>query len=569
MSTIHFAHCSKDAVRVYSSISKRIDWLSTQCDATVLAGRKVGLEKESLRVGENGKISQLDHPSVLGSALCHTAITTDFSESLLEMVTPPCSSSAEALEYLTGIHQFVAPRLPLGELLWNTSMPCIVDGEQSIRIGEYGDAHSATMKHVYRRGLGNRYGHMMQAIAGIHYNFSMPDAFWLRWAELHGLEGKTTDAVRTAGYFHMTREWMRIAWVVPYLFGASPAVCESFLGDASGDSDLEKLKGGTRYARYGTSLRMGNIGYRYREDSGVDLSVCHQSFARYMNDLHAHVTTEHPAYARDGVLDKRGEYHQLNANRLQIENEFYSSIRPKQIPEGEQMPLIAMQERGIRYLELRSVDINPFEPTGLTPEQLAFLEVLMVFTALSDPYPQDAEAIVRAKHNVELVAHRGREPGLKLETVNGPVLLKEWGEQLIGALEPIAQWFDQQNGTEIYSASVAIQRQRFLSSDYTTSADVLDQVHSSGSFFRFAMDQSLRHHHSLESTVIDEALCETLMVGAAESMRRQRQLEAETTGSFKDFLDERFKQLIPPMKSQLIDDVDDIEARLFGDAHRG
>lgn len=553
---------------MYSSISKRIDWLSTQCDATVLAGRQVGLEKESLRVSASGKISQLDHPSVLGSALCHTAITTDFSESLLEMVTPPCSSSVGALEYLHGIHQFVATQLPVGEMLWNTSMPCIVKGEQSIRVGEYGSAHSAIMKHVYRRGLGLRYGRMMQAIAGIHYNFSIPDSYWLRWAELHGLKNSSIDALRTAGYFHMTREWMRIAWVVPYLFGASPAICNSFLGESSDDSGLELLKKDTRYARYGTSLRMGNIGYRYREDSGVDLSVSHESFAHYMNDLHGHVTTEHPAYANSGITDEQGNYQQLNTNRLQIENEFYSSIRPKQIPAGDQMPLIAMRERGIRYLELRSVDINPLEPTGLTAEQLAFLELLMVFTSLTDPSPQDAESIVRAKHNIELVAHRGREPGLKLETIHGSVVLKEWGAQLIDALEPIAQWFDVQNGTDVYSASVALQRQRFLSSDYTTSADVLDQVHSSGSFFRFAMDQSSRHHHALADSEVDKELCDTLMIGAAESMRKQRQLESESSGTFEDFLAARFAQLYTPMTSQLLTDVEAIEAKLFGDAHR-
>jgi len=416
-------HRSRDACSVYSSISKRIDWLSSQSDSAVLAGRQVGLEKESLRVGENGRISQLDHPSVLGSALCHTAITTDFSESLLEMVTPPCSSSAAALEYLNGIHQFVAPRLPVGELMWNTSMPCIVQGEQSIRIGEYGSAHSASMKHAYRRGLGLRYGRMMQAIAGIHYNFSMPDSFWERWAELHNIKTGDAAARRTVGLFHMTRGWMRIGWVVPYLFGASPAVCESFLGDSSDDSGLERLDEHTRYARYGTSLRMGNIGYRYREDSGVDLTVCHQTFARYMNDLHGHVTTAHPEYNSKGVIDAAGKHQQLNANRLQIENEFYSSIRPKQIPDGEQMPLTAMRERGIRYLELRSVDINPFEPTGLDLEQLAFLEVLMVFTSLMDPVPQDAAAILRAKHNIETVAHRGREPGLQLQTVDGSIAL--------------------------------------------------------------------------------------------------------------------------------------------------
>lgn len=548
---------------MYSSILKRVDWLSTQCDATALAGRKVGLEKESLRVGESGKISQLDHPSVLGSALCHTAITTDFSESLLEMVTPPCDSSSSALHYLHGIHQFVASQLPVGEMLWNTSMPCIVNGEKSIRIGEYGSAHSASMKHAYRRGLGLRYGRMMQAIAGIHYNFSMPDAFWYRWAELYDLDSRDITALRTTGYFHMTRGWMRVAWVVPYLFGASPAVCETFLGEAADESDLGRLNKGTRYARYGTSLRMGNIGYRYREDSGVDLSVCHQSFNGYLTDLHGHVTTEHPAYAKQGILDKHGKHQQLNANRLQIENEFYSSIRPKQVPEGDEMPLIALRERGIRYLELRSVDINPFEPTGLTDEQLAFLEVMMVFTALMDPTPQDASAVTRAKHNVETVAHRGREPGLQLETADGPMALKEWGMHLVESLEPIAQWIDQHHGTDVYTASVAAQRQRFMSSDYTTSADVLDQVHSSGSFFRFAMDQSARHHHTLMSSEMNTELCESLMLGAAESMRKQRQLESETHGEFIDYLASRFEQLDTTMSSPLMSSVDELEAQLY------
>jgi len=548
---------------VYSSISKRVNWLSARLDGSVLARRLVGLEKESLRVGENGMISQLDHPSVLGSALCHTAITTDFSESLLEMVTPPCASSTEALEFLHGVHQFVAARLPVGEMLWNASMPCIVNGESSIRIGEYGQAHSATMKHAYRRGLGLRYGRMMQAIAGIHYNFSVPDDFWQGWSEMHSLSSGDMSATRTAGYFHMTRGWMRIGWVIPYLFGASPAVCESFLADGAADSDLSRLNKHTRFARYGTSLRMGNIGYRYREDSGVDLSVCHASFASYMKDLHAHVTTVHPAYEAMGVIDAKGDYQQLNSHRLQIENEFYSSIRPKQIPENNEMPITAMRQRGIRYLELRSIDINPFEVTGLTAEQLAFLEVLMVFTALMDPVPQDVNAVQRAKNNIETVAHRGREPGLKLQTLEGEIALSDWGLQLIDALEPIACWMDKQQESDLYSDSVAIQRTRFLSTENTPSSHVLEQVHSAGSFFRFAPEQSALHHHSCISAEMDSDLCESLMLSAGESMRRQRQLESETTGDFDAYLTGRLSQLDSPMTSPLIDKVAELEAILY------
>jgi len=554
---------------VYSSISKRLEQLCERHGCAVLDGCLVGLEKESLRVTSDGSISQIDHPAVLGSALCHTAVTTDFSEALLEMVTPPCPSSQDALNYLQGIHEFVASRLPAQEMLWNASMPCILKGESSIRIGEYGTSHSATMKHVYRRGLALRYGRMMQAIAGIHFNFSIPDNFWQSWSRLHGMPTTSAQVSRTAGYFHMTRGWMRIGWVVPYLFGASPAICESFLGDARHDSDLERLNEHTRYARYGTSLRMGNIGYRYREDSGVDLSVSHERFAAYMRDLHQHVTTPHPAYNEKGLKDSQQQYQQLNTNRLQIENEFYSSIRPKQIPIGDEMPLTAMQNRGIRYLELRSIDVNPFEATGLTVSQLAFLEVLMIFTALMDPAPQDADAVKRAKHNIETVAHRGREPGLRLQTIDGAITLNDWGKHLIDALVPIARCIDKQQGTNLYAASVEQQRQRFEVADRTPSAAVLDAVNAQGSFYGFVMEQSQKHHSSCLNATMNEPLNDVLTRGASDSTQKQAQLEVDTQGEFPDYLANRFEQLNQPMSSPLIDAVDAAETHLNKEVQLG
>ena len=176
---------------MYTETKQRASALVSEFDADPFLGRQIGLEKETLRIDTEGRIAQTNHPAALGSALCNSAVTTDFSESLLEMVTPPCASAKAAFDYLTGLHQFILPRLEYDEGLWNTSMPCILNGDESIRIGEYGHSHNGTMKHVYRRGLGLRYGRRMQAIAGIHFNFSLPESAWPVWQQLQSTDSAT------------------------------------------------------------------------------------------------------------------------------------------------------------------------------------------------------------------------------------------------------------------------------------------------------------------------------------------------------------------------------------------
>jgi len=539
---------------VYSKVEQRVASLATLADASVFSGRRIGLEKESLRLTEDGAIAQSDHPSALGSALGHPSITTDFSEALLEMVTPPCNSAREALDTLTGIHQFILPRLPAGEHLWNSSMPCILRGAESIRIGDYGDSHVGLMKAVYRRGLGLRYGKRMQAIAGIHFNFSMPESSWPLWQALQqgALGGSSVkwsassanvdQALISRGYFQMMQNLMRIGWVVPYLFGSSPAICHSFLAPGS-ESDLSTFNETTRYAPFGTSLRMGNIGYRYREDKPIDLSVCHQSLDNYICDILRHVTTEHPDYRAQGVVDAKGEYLQLNASRLQIENEYYSTVRPKQIAEKGELPILALKERGIRYLELRSVDLNMFNPAGLHLEQIAMLEMLMLFAWLGCHVPLGKDEMKVNTRNVKNVAHHGREPGLTLEGPDGDVSLAVWGESIIQAMRPLAAWLDQSETTPLYTASLDRQQAKFRDPDETPSARVLAGVFRSGSFFDFAMEQSEMRQAELLDMPVDPVLQARLLQEAEASTARQAQLEAESTGSFKDYLAEYFAQL--------------------------
>lgn len=534
---------------MYSEVRKKTEQLVNSCSPEMFAGRQIGLEKECLRVGLSGGISQQDHPLALGRALTHPFITTDFSEALLEMVTPPCDSAAQAMNFLNSVHQFIVSRLPEDEHIWNTSMPCILNEASSVRIGEYGTSHSGQMKHAYRRGLGLRYGRRMQAIAGVHFNFSMPDTAWLfrettdsgafsqqnsigRWGALSDVR---KQSVRTAGYFQMTQNLLQIGWLVPYLFGASPAICTSFLGEGEGD-DLQEWNSATRFAPFGTSLRMSNIGYRYREDQPIDLSVCHNSIDTYINDIISHVNSTHPAYETMGLRDEYGKHQQLSTSRLQIENEYYSSVRPKQIARDGELPIKALQDRGIRYLELRSVDVNILEPNGLELSQVAMLEMLMMFAWLSPPQSLDAADVQRCARNVQTVAYRGREPGLHLETSNGEVGLQQWGKGILNSIEPLAQWLDQGLEEPVYVKTLQQQMDKLNDSDKTPSATILKGIKQTGSFFEHAQELSAKHHEHFKQGPIDEKINSLLESEVTESIRKQDQLEQKDSASFENYL---------------------------------
>ena len=541
---------------MYSEVEQRAARLTESCTPEVLAARKIGLEKESLRVNAAGGISQLDHPDTLGAALTHPFITTDFSEALLEMVTPPCDTAAEALHFLTSIHQFIVHRLPAGEHIWNTSMPCILRGGQSVRIGQYGSSHSGQMKHAYRRGLGLRYGRRMQAIAGVHFNFSMPETSWSLRQDL--LSGKAVDAAgsqqvadmrtRTVGYFQMMQNLLRVGWVVPYLFGASPAVCQTFLAEGEGD-EFEVWNESTRYAPYGTSLRMSKIGYRYREDKPIDLTVRHTDIDSYIEDIIGHVSTEHPPYEAMGVRDENGTFQQLSANRLQIENEFYSSVRPKQIAEPGELPIHALRERGIRYLELRSVDVNILDTAGVSLHQTAMLELLMMFAWLDTATPLSDAGIASCASNMKKVAQEGRKPGLMLDGPSGPVSLPVWGIAILDALLPLAQWLDSSMDTPLYEPALAEQYAKFHDSELTPSAVVINGIKRTGSFFDYAEAMSKEHDTALKAGIPDAALMAELSERVEQSFLKQAAMEAGSSGKFEEYLSSYLGQIQPCIRS--------------------
>jgi len=374
----------------------------------ILKSIRRGLEKESLRITPGGKLAQTPHPAGMGAPLTHPSITTDYSEALLEFITPVSTSVEETLETLENVHSFAYQQLS-DDMLWCASMPCIVSGDEGIPVALYGDSNVARMKTVYRLGLGHRYGRLMQAIAGIHYNFSMPDAYWQQAWKNAGSPGDICDFI-SDGYLSLIRNFRRHSWLLIYLFGASPAVCASFLRgrDHAGLQPFDE-QGRSLHLPYGTALRMGDLGYN--SSAQKDLNVCYNSLDNYVETLRCAILRPHPAY-RDIPRGQDGDYQQLSDSLLQIENEFYSPIRPKRVTRPGETPLTALRQRGIEYIEVRCVDVNPFSAVGIDAGQMRFLDTFLLYCLLDESPACNEQEQSTLSANLEAVVNRGRMPGL-------------------------------------------------------------------------------------------------------------------------------------------------------------
>jgi len=525
-----------DHVILYSRYTQRLARIKDLANPGLLQGSQIGLEKETLRVSPAGSISQTSHPAEFGSALTNPYITTDYSEALLELITPPCQSLHEALGFLSDTQKFVYDRLD-EEILWSTSMPCVVAGETSIPIAQYGSSNAGQMKTVYRVGLGYRYGRVMQVIAGVHYNYSFSDDFWKAYQATE----ENTQALQTFvsdHYFGMLRNLQRLGWLIPYLFGASPAVCKSFLGGA--ETTLQEFDENTYYEPYATSLRMGDIGYQNNKENETGIKANYDNLDDYLASLEAAITTPCPDYEKIGVkVDD--EYRQLNANILQIENEYYSTVRPKQVPNGNEKPVVALQQRGVKYIELRSLDVNAFDPLGVNATQLYFLEAFMLFCLFTDSPPINDRERVEIDQNELDTAHRGRDPQLSLHRDGQPVLLRDWASEVITAMQGVCELLDEGVEGSPYSDALQEQVAAVHDPECTPSARMLAEMreHDEG-FYHFAKRMSQQHNRFFaEAELLGEV--ETMLEAkAVDSLQRQQQIEKNDQVSFAEYLAKYF-----------------------------
>jgi len=528
---------------LYRIAEQRLSRLINSGQAGLLADGRIGLEKESLRVTPEGQLSQRPHPEALGSPLTHPHITTDYSEALAELITPPLGDASQALAALRDTQCFVydvLEREGAGELLWATSMPCVVAGETSIPIAQYGSSNAGMMKTVYRRGLGHR-GRVMQVIAGVHFNYSFSDDFWSLYQELEQRQGGRQDFI-SASYFGLIRNLQRFGWLVPYLFGASPAVCKSFLGGKP--TPLESFDAVTYFQPFATSLRMGDIGYQNNQEATVGVKANYDNVDRYVASLVAATSTPCAKYQQLGVVVD-GQYQQLNANILQIENEYYSTIRPKQIVGSFEMPARALKRRGVRYVELRSIDVNAFDPLGINEEQLRFLEAFLVFCLLHDSPPISATERDHIDRNELASAHRGRDPKLRLYRNDAKAPLTVWGRDIIDAMAGICELLDTGHEGRPYSESLAAQAEKIRDPDRTPSARMLAKMRVAGEgFFDFAMRKSQQHQADFKDLKLEVARREQFEQEARQSWLQQRDMEAAEHESFEQYLQRYLAQTL-------------------------
>ena len=497
-----------------------------------------GIEKESLRITPDGRLSQSPHPKSLGSTLTHPNITTDYSEALIELITEPHQQIDDLIEQLTDIHQFVYQNLD-DEMLWVNSMPCILGGDLSIPIAQYGSSNIGKMKTVYRHGLWHRYGRLMQAIAGVHFNFSFPESFWKNYQHLLNNNDPLQDFI-SAQYFKLIRNFQRFSWLPVYLFGASPAVCGSFVRGRQ--HRLQKMgELGTYYLPDATSLRMSDLGYQ--NDAQSNLMVCYNSIETYTACLEKAIRTPYKPYEEIGVK-KEGEYLQLNANILQIENEFYSSIRPKRPPAMNERPTQALRRRGVEYIEVRCLDLNPYEPIGLDKNELLFLDAFLITCLLESNVETTPEITKANAKNTQSVVYNGRNNDARIIDVisYNSHSLKDSAATLLGKISQVAELLDKVNKQSLYQNSIKIQKAKVADPGLTASGKIIGSLQKQQiSFFDFSLAQAEQHREFFKQRKTDERKKKAMQEQAKKSLEEQKQIEKSDDVDFDTFVANYFK----------------------------
>lgn len=505
-------------------------------DAEQLKGMLRGVERESLRMQNNGFLSQRSHPKALGSALTHPHITTDYAEALMEFITSPQPTIAATLQELSDIHSVVHAQLEDGERLWPLSMPCMLDdNEDNIQLAQYGTSNIGRFKTLYRRGLGVRYGRRMQTISGIHYNLSFPDqlfAILQQYETDESLKQLSPQDYRSHRYFGLIRNFIRLTPLVMYLLGASPSVCRCFL--TGREHHLQPLVKGTLYLPEATALRMGRLGYQ--NSAQKQLGIHYNDLHGYLDGLQKAVHTPYPPFTDLGLNDEMGEPIQINDHVLQIENEYYSLVRPKQVPQAGETPSQALANRGVGYVELRAVDVNPYSPIGIDETTAGFLESLALYCLLNTSPELFAEEQQQIDHNQIEVVNRGRALDAKIEQGQSTVLLRDWIQGHLNAIYVCADLLDQGQEKQLYQNALTVMQQRLNQVEYTLSAQIIEDTLQHGGTWSFGNVMAEQHVRVYEQHPLSAATTQYFKDLAQASLHKQQQLEQDNNLSFEQYL---------------------------------
>ena len=368
----------------------------------------------------------------------------------------------------------------------------------------------------------------MQSIAGTHYNFSMPDSFWQAWQRQLGDTG-TLSEFRTQQYFWLIRNFRRRSWLLMYLFGASPALDRSFVEGRQ--HRLETLDDQTLYGPSATSLRMSDLGYNNQAQSSLD--ICFNRLETYTQTLDHAIHTTWPPY-RDIGLFRDGERIQINDSVLQIENEYYSAIRPKRTTESGEKPLHALQSRGVAYVEVRCLDLDPFAPQGVTREQVDFMDLFLLDCLVSDSPLIDDSECNGLDNAFQDVVRQGRAPGCRLTLAEETAELRQSGLRILERLEGLAAVLPD---GERYHDCLEQQRARLEDPELTPSGRLLSELKSGNTdLVSWGMRQAREQQAMFRGAESDPGWRSELEQASRRSLQEQAEIEAAETEDFEAFL---------------------------------
>ena len=471
---------------------------------------KRGIEKEFFRVDSGGFISKRPHPISLGSALKNKYITTDFAEAQVELVTPTFEDIDELYDFLFSLHVYVAKNIDSDEMLWPLSMPPKIENESEINLGYYHQSGIGLLKHVYRRGLKARYGSTMQCVSGMHYNFSLKKASFTDLIESPN-QKKISEA-----YLGLIRNFKRVYWFVLCEFGQTNVVDKSFVKNR--EHNLKELNKSDMFLKHATSLRMSEIGYQSEAQKSLDIK--YNSLEGFLRKIKKAIEVPYKEFADKGLKDSDEEYQQISDGIIQIENEYYDSIRPKRSSSGDMRPYDLLKNFGIEYLEIRGVDIAPSDITGMSKHHIRFLDLILIYCLiLQSPKitPEEKKAI---DSNEYIAIYSGRDKEAKILIDGNQIKISEARDEMVRNLRSIAKCM---NDSQSFNDSI----------DHMLSLK------------KGELSQNSFHNYGLEKAKTNLELLKSADVKNIDSIKKEAQLSLEELGkmptSSKQEMDEFVK----------------------------
>ncbi len=480
---------------------------------------KHGLEKECLRVNNIAELSQQPHPNFMGSSLTHPYISTDFSEAQLEFITSTFNNEKKAIQHLKNLQKYTFDHMKK-EWMWPFSSPCLLPKAKDIPLADYGSSKLGEEKKIYRRGLGFRYGRKMQTMSGIHYNFSFSEDFFRLLHNNFDPDTSLQEFINKC-YFKIMRNFLRWGWINAYFFGASPAVDRSYFDKPC--KQLSLMRHRTLYGEYTTSIRMSALGYYSRVQAQYAISFNDLSF--YLQDMKKALSTSSSTFKTIGLF-KKNKHLQLNHNVLQIEAEHYSRIRPK-APYGSKLSSVeALKNEGVSFIEIRAVDLDPFDSVGVTEEQLHFLHVLIIDCLFQTSSPITETERKEICYNQNRVTLEGRNPKLKLKKNGKSINFRTWAMEIMNRIEKTAKLLDLNHTDNRYISVLKKQKEKLNDVSLTPSYRIMQQLQKEKiSFKEFGLKLAKKHKRASKQYSIPPSFEKEMEKWAVDSNRKQQELE--------------------------------------------